>query len=516
MAKKFSQNISAVIEIAPHLASMQISQLKGNKIDVLEKLDYPISLGSDVLSDGKVSFESIRELSSILTKYSDPIELYGVGKTKVISCSILRDAENRALVMDQIKVQNDMHIDVLEERIESSYIFYDMVQEINSQKEQFAGNTLLAYIGSDSIGLAIYNGENIFFSRDLPTGVIKLNDIVNEVRRDSDDFYFVIEEYIDAILKSLHLPDIEISNIVFTGNEISKIVSLTKTKELGSGFVVSVKKLETLYQNIKSKTPENLALTYNITEHEANVFYSALFLYVRMLRFCENSNAVFYPDIDIVSSMTKNLLIQKRENAFYSFVSSTYFSCAESIALKWGYDRSHSELISTYACQIFDRMKRIHGLDPRYKDLLKLAAILYECPKKAGFRRDAEAVYQFINGLDIFGLGYDELSRVAFIASSCADVIDFETNEYFTSQTLDSQVFLSKLAAIFRLATTLNKSRKQKLSNVRFTLKDNVLSVKADSLENIALEKWAFEIYSDYFKSVFGISPELKLKNIIM
>lgn len=115
MNKKKGGKIAAVIDIGSNLLKMRICQLRKGEIVTLDRLQYPLNLGHEVFTGGKISFESLRELSSILHGYSDIMAEYGVDQYKVVATTALREAKNRAYVLDQLKIQNDMTVEVLED-----------------------------------------------------------------------------------------------------------------------------------------------------------------------------------------------------------------------------------------------------------------------------------------------------------------------------------------------------------------------------------------------------------------
>ena len=66
---------------------MQISQVRNKEIIPLNTLEYPLKLGHEVFNYGKISFECLRELSHILTGYSNVMKEYGVDQYKVATCN---------------------------------------------------------------------------------------------------------------------------------------------------------------------------------------------------------------------------------------------------------------------------------------------------------------------------------------------------------------------------------------------------------------------------------------------
>ena len=74
----------------------------------------------------------------------------------------------------------------------------------------------------------------------------------------------------------------------------------------------------------------------------------------------------------------------------------------------------------------------------------------------------------------------------------------------------------SKLAAIFRLANSLDKSQKQKVKDFKVKLDEERLIITIQSDENVRLEQWAFELCSPFFKDVFGLQPCLTIKSTML
>ena len=75
---------------------------------------------------------------------------------------------------------------------------------------------------------------------------------------------------------------------------------------------------------------------------------------------------------------------------------------------------------------------------------------------------------------------------------------------------------VTKMAAIFRLANALDKSHRGKIRDLKVSLDEDRVVFKAKSADNTLLERWAFEESAQFFKEVFGLSPELSIKFDIM
>ena len=76
-------------------------------------------------------------------------------------------------------------------------------------------------------------------------------------------------------------------------------------------------------------------------------------------------------------------------------------------------------------------------------------------------------------------------------------------------------LIVAKLTAILRLASSLDRSHRQKLQGLKAVLRDNQMTLTVDTQEDITLEKGFFEANRDFFKEVFSVEPVLKQRKIL-
>ena len=110
---KESKNIAAVITIGSELVKMLIANLSGGEIKIIDILTYPLNLGHEVFSYKKISFESLKELSKALSGFTRVMEEYGITQYRAVATSVFREASNREFVIDQLRIRNDLNIEVL-------------------------------------------------------------------------------------------------------------------------------------------------------------------------------------------------------------------------------------------------------------------------------------------------------------------------------------------------------------------------------------------------------------------
>lgn len=512
MNKKSAANAAAVIEIGTNNVRMRVSQLIKGELVTLDNLEYPVRLGHDVFENGSISFESLRELSAVLEKFSSALLSYSIQKPKVISCTALREARNRSLVADQLRVRNSLDVTVLEDSQEKSYIYAEVIKKLKDAERLRKGNSVIAYVGSGSIGIAVFDGAKILYSQNISMGALKLYDVLQGIRNTAEDFHAITEEYLDTILNRVAISEFQVDHLILTGSQIGLIAKLCGAKLSGHVYEIATGSITNLYGSIRSLIPESIGARYGIKEDQAALLYAALAIYQAMLRFCPDAPAVFSPTADISEAVVRCVLTQKAEAERANFSRESALACAESTARRFGCDLKHSNYIRGNACRIFDKLKKIHGLDVSKRLILELASILHSCGSFVSVRQHNKCTFDLIKGMDLFGLSHTEVLEVAFVAGSISDDLSVEGNPDFARLTNKERLVVSKLAAIFRMANALDKSHREKLRDLKVSVEDDRVLFKATASADTLLERWAFEESSQFFKDVFGLSPELSIK----
>jgi exopolyphosphatase/guanosine-5'-triphosphate,3'-diphosphate pyrophosphatase len=513
--RKRNEKVAAIIDIGSNMIKMRIAQLKKGEVITIDTLEYPLNLGHEVFTFGKISFESLRELSKVLHGYSNIMKEYGTTQYKVVATTALRDAQNRSYVIDQLKIQNDISVQVMEDDQEKTLIYSEILKCVNNIHHKNE-NTLISYIGAGTIGFAVYNGKHMIFSQNIPMGALKLHDILGNIQKITDDFYTVVEEYLYSIISHIRIPFTkEISNLILTGNEIQLIARICDINLTNGLYVIPLNTLNRLYVKLRSMSNEKISLQYGITEDSAELLYSALAIYISLIKIT-SCNIITAPRIELWDALTRQMLIPKSGETYFKHVRENVISCANQIAKTYNCNQKHSDNIKKFACKIFDKMKGTHGLDQRKRLLLELAAILHDSGHYVTAKHHLLSAFDLIKNIDIYGMTENEMLITAYISRyNEFDIPNYEDIE-FIKLSDKNKLIISKLVAIFRIANALDKSQKQKLKDIKVKLENDKLEIIAESSGNTYLEKWAFEQCSPFFKEVFGFNPVLTVKSTLI
>ena len=126
------------------------------------------------------------------------------------------------------------------------------------------------------------------------------------------------------------------------------------------------------------------------------------------------------------------------------------------------------------------------------------------------------STFDIIKNLDLYGLSEREAVMVANIIRYSEFTVPNRNDAEYARLSDAEKLLVSKMVAIFRLSNALDKSKKQKLKNMKIKISNENLIINAESKENASLETWAVNKCSEFFKEVFGLKVKLNVKSDLL
>ena len=95
----------AAIYIGSYEISMKVFELSIKRgIREIDHVRHRIELGRDVYSQGYVGYETADELCQVLKEFVGIMEMYRTDEYEAYSGLVIRDAQNEAFILDQIRI----------------------------------------------------------------------------------------------------------------------------------------------------------------------------------------------------------------------------------------------------------------------------------------------------------------------------------------------------------------------------------------------------------------------------
>jgi len=504
--------VAGVINIGTENISFDIAQNDQDNINLIESLDYPLFLGKDTFTTGRISFEKVEILSQKLLGFKRVAEEYGTNRLKIVGTTALREAENLDFILDQIETRTGLNINVLDDYEEKSHIYMELIRNFEKYKKYKKDDVLFVYIGTGSMGLATYSKGLIDNSQNIKIGSVKVSEMLRDLEENTLHYSNLIREYLSTFYHPIKiwLSNKKIKTFVTCGNEIEFLAGLlVKNEEV---MDISLAEFNELFQNLKSKNATELSREYDISESKANSLLSALAFYRLLLEVSGAENILVFPKVNLSRSLLFQRLLSRKYRRFFNLLEKSTIISSRNIGKRYFYEETHSQTVEKYAMKLFDALEPVHQLGKRHRLLLQVAAILHDIGKYVNIKRHYLHSYNIIKGSEIIGLTSRELdivSRIAYFHSAQ----DLEIDDYSSQlENIPDKILITKMLAILRLADALDVAHENKLGDIEINLKGNRLSITTHSPKETLLEEWALKRKDNFFLEVFGILPELLKK----
>ena len=506
-----ANRIFAAIDVGSNELSMKIYEITPKKGP--RELDYvnsTVELGSDTYNSGKITEESIVKVCDILNRFKRKMKEYDVRDYRAYASSAVREAENSIMVLERIKQHTGIEVVVLSNS-EQRFMNYKAYAAKSGMTEDGIKNRALLDIGAGSVQISIFDRQNLIQTQNLPIGAVRIRDYLAKYGADTVALENIMEEYVSNFIeefRNLFINDKDIKSIIAIGDGI---VNLKKVgPELGIDNNITRDQFRVLYHKVVETTPEVLSEKYGIPYERATLMLPMAIIYQSFL---DNSRAedILTPDVTFCDGIVADYMDKNGTLLINKDFDEDIIASANSIAKKYKVNRKHTQNVTQNALDIFDAFKSSHGLGKRERLQLQIASMLHSCGKFVNMNEGTKISYYIIMSTEILGLSHKEREEIANIVRYNHYYLPSQTKAQVSLMTAD-YMKVAKLTSILRLADVLDKSHRQKISDMKFTFKDNVLTMTVDTLNDITLETGVFKTKTELYRKVFGVKPVLKQK----
>jgi exopolyphosphatase/guanosine-5'-triphosphate,3'-diphosphate pyrophosphatase len=284
----------AAIDIGSNAARLLISDVTDNEgkpeFNKTNLVRVPLRLGFDVFDNKEISPEKIEMILHTIKAYKHLIEAYEVDHVKAAATSAMRDAVNAQAIIQQVKEETGIEIEIISGGYEASLIYENHIAENMDTEHAY----LYIDVGGGSTELTFFAGNKLLFSSSFNIGTIRL--LKNQVSVAQWD---TMKEYIRRETRNYSDRIVAIGS----GGNINKIFSISKRKE---GKSLHIELLKDYYKEFSNFGLEDRMRLYRLREDRADVIIPALLIYINTMRWAD-AQEIYVPKIGLADGLIQHL-----------------------------------------------------------------------------------------------------------------------------------------------------------------------------------------------------------------
>jgi exopolyphosphatase / guanosine-5'-triphosphate,3'-diphosphate pyrophosphatase len=280
----FSALKLAAIDIGSNAIRFQVSTaLDNSPVLLFKKLEYirfPLRLGHDVFSTGRISTKSVEKFKKLMRAFKLLVELYEVTDYMFCATSAMRESENGTELTNEILEELGITIHIIDGNREAELI--------NRAISSFLTEKTYLHIdvGGGSTELNLYAAGKKIKTRSFKIGSVRVLE-----GNDSPVMWEDMERWVKENVKK----SFGKVTAVGTGGNISKIFELAKQRP---GKTLSLKKVKEIRDMIDSYSLEERIYQLQMNPDRADVIIPAAGIYTKVMEWA-HATSILVPEVGL-------------------------------------------------------------------------------------------------------------------------------------------------------------------------------------------------------------------------
>jgi exopolyphosphatase/guanosine-5'-triphosphate,3'-diphosphate pyrophosphatase len=261
-----------------------------------ELIRMPIRLGEDVFLYGKISEEKANKLITALKGFSELIKAYGVVAHRAVATSAMRDASNGVEIIEKIKLETGLSVEIIDGKLEASLVFSNHIEELINPKNAY----LYIDVGGGSTELTLYFNNKVIAAKSFNIGTVRM--LLDKVEKNE------MEEM--RIWLKKNTIGIHPLYAIGSGGNINKIYKMSGKKETKH---LSYDKLKGIYEMLNSYTYQERIERLELKPDRADVIVPAAKIFLTVMKTADIER-VYVPQIGLSDGLVHELYEKHSNN----------------------------------------------------------------------------------------------------------------------------------------------------------------------------------------------------------
>ncbi len=285
--------IFAAIDIgsnAVRLLFCHVHEQKGKAIFKKgELIRLPIRLGDDAFIKKEISAPKAEKLITAMKGFRELIKVFDVVSYRACATSAMRDAINGKAVIERIKQEAGIEVNLLDGKTEADTIFSNHVEELLEPRQAY----LYIDVGGGSTELTLISAGKVLASRSFNVGTIRM--LYDRV--DKEEW----EEYKQWIKKNT--AGIKPLTAIGSGGNINKLYKMSGKKESKH---LSYDKLKDMHDMLNSYTYDERITVLGLNPDRADVIIPASKIFLSAMKHAD-VDKILVPQIGLSDGIVHQL-----------------------------------------------------------------------------------------------------------------------------------------------------------------------------------------------------------------
>ena len=467
---------------------------------------HPIRLGHGVYLSGRLDGAAMDAAVEALASFRQQLADEGVAHYRAVATSAVRESSNGDDFVQRVRAECGIELEVISGSEEARLIHLAAATRVPLGDRQW----LLADLGGGSVEVSLVDQHGTFWSESHTMGSVRLLVELTEAGADPGRFRRLIEEYISVLRVPVPEGTRELAGFIATGGNIEALAKLGGSKDEEGVTTLALETLRAVIDRLAGMSFRERVAELGLREDRADVVLPAALVYERLAELC-GADEIIVPHVGIKEGVLYDLVSRlARSQDHESRQSRDVVAGAMVLGRKYLFDENHGRQVAWLALELFDHLRPLHGLDGDDRKVLQAAGLLHDIGQFVSYKGHHKHSQYLISNSELPNFNAREMQLVANVARYHRKGEPAPHHPAFAALAEAEQHRVVRLAAMLRLADSLDREHLQRVRSVTVAIGPREITLRLEGSGGLLLEGWSFKKKSQLFEKVFDKKVRLR------
>ena len=475
-----------------------------DRYTALSAVRVPVRLGHSAFLTGELSASAIDRTVAGFCRFRDEIDRLGIDHVRAVATSAVRESRNGADLVRRVADEAGITIRLISGMEEARLVW----TAVKSRIDLGDGKWMLVDLGGGSVEVSLADRSGIMWSESHRMGSVRLLEELTGAEDAPAHFANLLAEYAATLCiphASKHWTPVK---LIATGGNIEELARMVGERGPGGDGVMRISRAR-----LGMAIEEFSRLSYSqrigrlgLREDRADVILPAAIVYDRVAELA-GADGILVPRVGVKEGVLLDMVAELSSGAGIEWRERIVCEGALILGRRYLFDEDHGRHVAFLALSLFDQLTDLHGLEPRDRRILLAGALLHDIGQHISYARHHKHSLYLILHSEIPGVAPDELPLVALVARYHRRAEPRSRHYLYGDLSRADRRRIEKLAALLRLADSLDREHLQRVHGVAARVRDDRLELRLERGGSLLLEQWALRKKGKLFARVFGLEP---------
>ncbi len=499
----------AAIDIGTNSVHMIVARVRpDSSFEVIDREKAMVRLGAGGLGGRQLTADAMAGTLQALTRFKRLADAHKVDRVRAVATSATREAVNGGEFLARIERETGIRARVITGTEEARLIHQAAVYGVDVG----AGHAVVIDIGGGSVEITLGTAAGIELAKSFKVGVIRLTEqFVTSDPLSTRDERRIVRHVLDqagAFCDEIVAHGFD--RVIGTSGTILSVGTIATALERGTApgevrnLVVPVRHIRRARKRLSREGLDERLAVPGLDPRRSDIIVAGAVLLDTLLRRLGASDLTLC-DLALREGIVLDYVRRhRREIANVDRVPDVRRRSTLELAERCNYRAEHARQVVRLCLALFDQTRPMHGLSDREREWLEYAALMHDIGAHISYQGHHKHSYYLIKNGDLRGFSPDEIEVMALVARYHRRGVARRSHREFAGLPRSMRKAVRTLAAILRVAESLDRSHGQVVSALELRDRGTDLVVGVVSGGDAELEVWATNRHLEPFARQVG------------